>query len=51
MGKMNDANDCKIIITKMRQAGFEVVDAKDVDNWTDDEIDYFLVNYTSHWFR
>ena len=37
---------CKIILTKMKEAGHEdIIPVEWVDSWSNEEIDYHLVNY------
>ena len=40
---------CKQILTLMRDSGYDVVDPSDVDTWTEEEVEYFHCNYSPHY--
>lgn len=45
---MSKQAKCNLILKRMRDAGYsDVVDT--CDGWTDEEVDYFLANYESHY--
>ena len=48
---MTDRDKCKLILIKMKEAGYEDILLGYVDNWDEDEVDYFLANYEPHYLK
>jgi len=40
---MTDHDKCNLILARMQQIGYEVVDNSDM--WDDEDCEYFIVNY------
>ena len=49
MGKQDYKANCNLILKKMQEAGFDVIES--CETWTDSEIIYFLINYQEHYLK
>ena len=43
--------DCKLILERMQEAGYEVAEPSTVDTWTNEEVDYFHANYADSYLK